>query len=663
MGYEYDRLGRITKCVYPDGTSTSYVYDGIHLGKVLRSGQQNYDHEYTYDLSGRVNSERLLGAAGHVDYKYDIQGRYLSIIHHDWSESVDDYDDVGNLLNTTIQDRVDTSQNSYKYDSLNQLIYEKGVQEHTYVYDSLYNRVRIDTQANVINDLNQLIHTPFFDYKYDLNGNLIRKSNYLFAIEYEYDALDRLTTVRQGNSLVRYVYDESDRRIRKDFFMNDGNFAKSICYLYQGMCEIGAVDEGGGLSQLRVLGAGLGGEIGAAVAFELEGNIYVPIYDHSGNVATLLDRDGNAVETYRYDAFGVETRYDSIGGSINPWRYMSKRVDEETGLVHFGRRYYDPLLGRWTTMDPLGYSAGSPNLYAYLMNSPLTHIDPYGLSCEEALSSLSRGLTHIAQSAYNFASGLIHGFGMAIKNFAYHMLPPFIKDPFTYLGYIISGGNLGYTCSRHEDHSGANLLHAKNSYTIPHVLIMVCGILTDFDTMLNHAKMVSEAHDGVEVFFVSNATHGLVTDVGETLFQKFGILTHSVASLHEAFNMVDEQYGVDVPKTLYAFSQGGEIVYDAMKSLSKAHLDSTRVFTFGSARMIPNGYFASAVNYINLSDPIPFVANFFGILYGLYTHECNIGFLPPTDPPFLGHTFDSKSYQSMILGHGFYCRAAYGTKL
>ena len=63
---------------------------------------------------------------------------------------------------------------------------------------------------------------------------------------------------------------------------------------------------------------------------------------------------------------------------VSSWRFSSKRVDPETGLVYFGRRYYDPILGKWLTQDPLGLKAG-PNLYAYVLNCPMTMFDLYGL--------------------------------------------------------------------------------------------------------------------------------------------------------------------------------------------------------------------------------------------------------------------------------------------
>jgi len=63
----------------------------------------------------------------------------------------------------------------------------------------------------------------------------------------------------------------------------------------------------------------------------------------------------------------------------NPWQYAGKRIDEESGLIAFGMRYYDPTLGRWTTPDPAGFVDG-PNLYAYVHNNPLLYADQYGLS-------------------------------------------------------------------------------------------------------------------------------------------------------------------------------------------------------------------------------------------------------------------------------------------
>ena len=62
----------------------------------------------------------------------------------------------------------------------------------------------------------------------------------------------------------------------------------------------------------------------------------------------------------------------------------------KSGLVYFGRRYYDSSLGKWLTQDPLGLKAG-PNLYAYVLNNPLTHVDLYGLIENGGRDEPSRG--------------------------------------------------------------------------------------------------------------------------------------------------------------------------------------------------------------------------------------------------------------------------------
>ncbi len=41
---------------------------------------------------------------------------------------------------------------------------------------------------------------------------------------------------------------------------------------------------------------------------------------------------------------------------------------------------FSPTLGRWATMDPIGFSGGTSNQYMGLDNNPLTLIDPLGLA-------------------------------------------------------------------------------------------------------------------------------------------------------------------------------------------------------------------------------------------------------------------------------------------
>lgn len=49
-------------------------------------------------------------------------------------------------------------------------------------------------------------------------------------------------------------------------------------------------------------------------------------------------------------------------------------------LTHnFGTRDYDPSIGRWLQKDPIKFEGGTTNLYEYVANDPVNHVDPSGL--------------------------------------------------------------------------------------------------------------------------------------------------------------------------------------------------------------------------------------------------------------------------------------------
>src|SRR5690606_15242019 len=56
--------------------------------------------------------------------------------------------------------------------------------------------------------------------------------------------------------------------------------------------------------------------------------------------------------------------------------------DVEVGLTYFGKRYLNPLLGRWVSADPLAIHAPGQadlNVYAYVSGHILKSVDPLGL--------------------------------------------------------------------------------------------------------------------------------------------------------------------------------------------------------------------------------------------------------------------------------------------
>ena len=98
--------------------------------------------------------------------------------------------------------------------------------------------------------------------------------------------------------------------------------------------------------------------------------------DHLGTPQKITDIDGNEVWSAEYTVFGEAT----VSGTItNNLRFPGQYYDAETGLHYNWQRYYNPLTGRYTQTDPIGFWGGDVNLYRYVVNSPVNWIDPYGL--------------------------------------------------------------------------------------------------------------------------------------------------------------------------------------------------------------------------------------------------------------------------------------------
>ena len=102
--------------------------------------------------------------------------------------------------------------------------------------------------------------------------------------------------------------------------------------------------------------------------------------DANKNVCALVSESGEVVAKYDYTPFGklVNTFNNPNSAFRNPFLFSSEYFDEETGLVYYNYRYYNPELGRWMSQDPIGESGGY-NLYAFVSNSSINLFDLYGL--------------------------------------------------------------------------------------------------------------------------------------------------------------------------------------------------------------------------------------------------------------------------------------------
>ena len=99
--------------------------------------------------------------------------------------------------------------------------------------------------------------------------------------------------------------------------------------------------------------------------------------DVNKNVTELTDANGDVAAHYEYSPFGTVTNSTGSFAAANPFRFSSEYFDEETGLVYYNYRYYDPQLGRWISRDPIEEQGGY-NLYGMIENNPMWGWDTLG---------------------------------------------------------------------------------------------------------------------------------------------------------------------------------------------------------------------------------------------------------------------------------------------
>jgi RHS repeat-associated protein len=106
---------------------------------------------------------------------------------------------------------------------------------------------------------------------------------------------------------------------------------------------------------------------------------YAAAYDGNGNVMSLLDMAGAGLAAaYEYGPFGELIRSTGSMSESNPFRFSTKYQDDETGLLYYGYRYYQPVTGRWLSRDPLEEDGGE-NIYAFVSNDAVNRFDEFGL--------------------------------------------------------------------------------------------------------------------------------------------------------------------------------------------------------------------------------------------------------------------------------------------
>jgi RHS repeat-associated protein len=310
------------------GATLTYAPNALGMPTQVKEGSQNYASNVQYHANGQLKSYSLGDNGLTFDQTLDSQHKpYERLLK------------LGNSIMLGQRYRYDNNDN---LDRITDLV--QSGQSISLTFDGLD---RLDTASGAWGSGN-------FDY--DTLGNITGKQLGTQNLSYDYDTTNkRLSTVTGGYT---FTYDDRGNVInngKRSFQFNRANQLVSsgtIGYQYDGHGR-----------RVKKTGSSAG----------------YSVYDLSG---TLLLTDGPNGQT-RYIHLGNKliAKVGLAAALEDKPGYTGHVEDRDLSLTYMQQRYYDPVLGRFYSNDPVGFSADNPmmfNRYAYANNNPYKFVDPDG---------------------------------------------------------------------------------------------------------------------------------------------------------------------------------------------------------------------------------------------------------------------------------------------
>ena len=203
-----------------------------------------------------------------------------------------------------------------------------------------------------------------------------------------------------------FAYGPDGRRYHRESVWNDGGVSRTDHTFYAGAVEERLLDGhadyasvqrtgvGGGIVQVRTLSHPDAENDDEQTEIS---NLEYLHRDHLGSIEAVTNASGAELLTLAYDPFGarrkadwtrslnsseIETLADDLRTKVSRGYSDHEHLDR-AGFVHMNGRVYDPRTGRFLSPDPIVENPAfsqSWNSYSYVANSPLSLVDPTGLS-------------------------------------------------------------------------------------------------------------------------------------------------------------------------------------------------------------------------------------------------------------------------------------------
>jgi RHS repeat-associated protein len=316
-----------------------------------------FRQRFTRDAGGRITAKEELVDSVTTTWGYE-------------------YDTVGRLVTVT---RNGAAHASYEYDSNgNRIASTRGGVRRTATYD-VQDRLLTDASTG-------------YTYSYDDSGMLKSRVKGGATETFAYDEFGALVSTSIGG--VSYVVDGEHRRVGKK---KGGALVQA--FLYQDEL-LPAVELG---ANQAVVSRFVYGDRSNVPSYVVKGGTnYRVIADHLGSPRIVIDaQSGTVIQRMDFDEFG-QTVKDTAPG-FQPFGFAGGMYDQDTKLVRFGARDYDPAVGRWTAKDPIGFAGGDTNLYGYVFQDPVNLIYLHG---EDAADAFFAGMMDaVSLGGFTYAMG------------------------------------------------------------------------------------------------------------------------------------------------------------------------------------------------------------------------------------------------------------------
>ncbi|MCA3173333.1 MAG: hypothetical protein ING25_09815 [Burkholderiales bacterium] len=440
--YSYDSAGRLASLTRPEGTQT-LTYDSVGRVTQVQDSATNSAVRYDYDLVDRVTRQiHTVGSrVTELRYRYDSLDRLIErrltstapegnlgpdMTTYTWDN--DDrltqvqfqagsaapltttytWDADSRLTHKTLANGITVT---YTYDAasrLTRLVYRNStaqvLEDITYTYDAAGQRTaRSSTNPLGANDtplqasydannrLTSLTLNPgtpqakTYTLSYNPAGSLTSKVNTADANDrttYTWDSPQRLTQVSTPEHTATYQYDLLGRRVQRQI-TKPGFPPETTHYVYDGLQAVGEIRPQQSSTSLMT-GLNLDEMLARVTTLNATNTTQARTYltDALGSVMAQTQDNQSTLAGYSYSPYGqTQSTGNTEGDSVQ----YTARENDHNGLYYYRARYYDPVLKRFLSEDPIGLAGGSLSFYTYVNGNPVMFTDPEGLSAVPSL--------------------------------------------------------------------------------------------------------------------------------------------------------------------------------------------------------------------------------------------------------------------------------------